>query len=98
MWVLSGPEGARAEVRHQSRYVTQAMPALRAAAVAGVVQLPRMMLTPRFERGELVLVLPDWEPRREIIHVVFASRRGQLPAVGKLIDFLVDRFARLDED
>lgn len=100
LWVLHGPEGARAEVRHRPRYVTRALLALRAAALAGVgvVQLPRMMLTREFEQGALVPVLPGWEPRRELIHLVFASRRGQLPAVRRLIDHLVDRFARLDED
>ncbi len=99
-WVLDGPDGARAEVRHHPRYVTRAMLALRAAAVAGVgvVQLPRMMLRQEFERGELLQVLPGWEPRREIIHAVFASRRGQLPAVRRLVDYLARRFEELVED
>ena len=99
-WVLKGPDGASAEIRHQPRYVTRAMLALKAAAVAGVgiVQLPRMMVSEEFQRGELVPVLSGWEPRREIIHVVFASRRGQLPAVRLLIDYLVERFAALVED
>lgn len=99
-WVLEGPDGARAELRHRPRYVTRGMLALRAAAVAGVgiVQLPRMVLTPEFGRGELVPVLPGWEPRREIVHLVFASRRGQLPAVRLLIDHLAAGFAALDED
>jgi DNA-binding transcriptional LysR family regulator len=99
-WRLIGPGGELAEVAHRPRYVTGAMPALRAAAEAGVgiVQLPRMMLAQPFGQGRLVQVLPGWEPRREIIHVVFASRRGQLPAVRLLIDFLAERFARLVED
>lgn len=100
VWRLCGPGEATAEVRHHPRYVTRAMLALRAAATAGVgvVQLPRMMMTEQLDRGELVSVLPDWEPRREIIHCVFASRRGQLPAVRALIDFLVQRFDTLNED
>lgn len=100
LWRLCGPGEATAEVRHHPRYVTRAMLALRTAAVAGVgvVQLPRMMMTEQLARGELVSVLPDWEPRREIIHVVFPSRRGQLPAVRVLIDHLVERFERLNED
>ena len=76
------------------------MPALRAAAVAGVgiVQLPTMMLGGEIARGELVRLLPDWAPRREIIHAVFASRRGLLPSVRALIDFLMERFQALRED
>jgi len=62
------------------------------------VQLPRMLLREPFERGELVTVLPDWAPRREIVHAVFASRRGQLPAVRALIDFLAEQFAILGDD
>jgi DNA-binding transcriptional LysR family regulator len=76
------------------------MPALRAAAVAGVgvVQLPRMMVREQFARGELVQVLHGWAPRREIVHAVFASRRGLLPAVRALLEFLATEFRRLDED
>ncbi|MCD0503936.1 LysR family transcriptional regulator [Bordetella petrii] len=100
VWDLLGPHGAHAAVRHQPRLVTRGMLALRAAAVAGVgiVQLPTMLLRDQFQRGELVPVLPDWAPRREIIHAVFASRRGQLPSVRALIDFLADRFKALVDD
>jgi len=99
-WVLNGPDGARAEVVHHPRVVTTAMLALRAAAVAGVgvVQLPRMMIADEFAQGQLVQVLPGWEPRREVIHAVYASRRGQLPAVRALIEHLAESFERLDED
>jgi DNA-binding transcriptional LysR family regulator len=99
-WLLNGPDGMRAEVKHQPRYVTRSMLALRAAAISGVgiVQLPRMMVTEQFEHKQLVQVLADWTPRREIIHAVFASRRGQLPAVRLLIDFLVEQFDDLVED
>ncbi|NVD97669.1 LysR family transcriptional regulator [Massilia sp. BJB1822] len=99
-WLLHGPDGMQEDVRHQPRYITRSMLALRAAAVAGVgiVQLPRMMVTEQFERRKLVQVLTDWTPRREIIHAVFASRRGQLPAVRLLIDFLAAQFDSLVED
>ncbi|CAM5494305.1 LysR family transcriptional regulator [Rhodanobacter lindaniclasticus] len=99
-WHLLGPDAAQATIRHHPRLVTRSMPALRAAAIAGVgvVQLPRMMVSDRFARGELTPVLPGWEPRREIIHAVFPSRRGQLPAVRALLDLLVAQFKALDED
>ena len=57
-----------------------------------------MLLREQFERGELVPVLAQWSPRREIIHAVFASRRGLLPAVRSLVDYLAEQFAALDED
>ncbi|AYQ37866.1 LysR family transcriptional regulator [Burkholderia aenigmatica] len=100
VWRLRGPDGAHAEIHHQPRFVTGGMLALRAAAVAGVgiVQLPTMMVRDEVARGELVTVLPDWAPRREIVHAVFASRRGLLPAVRALLDFLAERFAELEPD
>lgn len=100
VWNLIGPDGAQAAVRHQPRLITRGMFALRTAAIAGVgvVQLPSMMVQEQFDRGELVHVIPGWAPRREIIHAVFASRRGQLPAVRAMLDFLAEQFAQLDEN
>lgn len=99
-WHLLGPDAAQATIRHDPRLITRSMSALRTAAIAGVgvVQLPRMMVRDWFASGDLVHVLPDWEPRREIIHAVYPSRRGQLPSVRALLDFLVSEFEVLDED
>jgi len=99
-WVLRGPDGAHADVRHQPRLVTQSMLALRDAAVlgAGVVQLPGMLLREEMRSGALVQVLLGWEPRPEIIHAVYASRRGQLPAVRALLDHLAQQFQVLQEE
>ncbi len=99
-WHLIGPNAAQATVHHYPRLITRSMSTLRSAAIAGVgvVQLPRMMVREQIERGELVQVLPKWEPRREIIHAVYPSRRGQLPSVRSLLDFLTAEFQALDED
>lgn len=99
-WHLLGPDAAQATIRHRPRLVTRSMPALRVAAIAGVgvVQLPRMMVSDRFASGKLTPVLPGWEPRREIVHAVYPSRRGQLPAVRALLDLLLAQFEALDED
>jgi DNA-binding transcriptional LysR family regulator len=100
VWNLLGPEGAVAAIAHEPRLVTRAMPALRSAAMAGVgvVQLPKMMINHQLAGGELIEVLPGWAPRREIVHAVFASRRGLLPSVRTLIDFLGEEFKKLEED
>lgn len=100
LWTLNGPNGEQAAIRHQPRLVTRSMTALLAAAVSGVgiVQLPIMMLNEQIARGELVRVLEGWQPRREIIHAVFASRRGLLPSVRALLDLLAERFSKLNED
>ncbi|VEB95927.1 D-malate degradation protein R [Cedecea lapagei] len=99
-WCLFGPDQQEVIVHYQPRFITTDMIALREAALngIGVVQLPKLMLNKHIERGTLVHVLPEWRARTEFIHVVFPSRRGQLPAVRALIDFLADSYQQLEED
>ncbi len=100
IWHLLGPDGARADIPFQPRLVTRGMGALRAAALAGVgvVQLPTLLVREPIAQGRLLHVIPGWAPRREVVHAVLASRRGQLPAVRGLLDHLVQRFAPLLDD
>lgn len=100
VWSLLGPEGAQAAQHHTPRFMTTDMITLRHAAIAGigVVQLPAMMVREQLADGTLVRLLPDWAPRREIIHAVFPSRRGMISSVRSLIDHLVERFAGIEED
>ncbi|MGE0210391.1 MAG: LysR family transcriptional regulator [Parvibaculaceae bacterium] len=97
IWSLQGPDGATAEVRHAPRLVTDDMVALCFAATRGigVVQLPTMMAGAHLADGSLLDVLPDWAPRAGIVHAVFPSRRGLLPSVRSLIDFLAGEFGEL---
>ncbi len=99
-WQLTGPGGARAEVYFTPRMVTTDMLALREAAMAGVgvVQLPLLMVRDQLASGELEVVLDEWQPRREAIHAVFASRRGLLPSVRALVDYLSEEYQRMEED
>nr|WP_244832182.1 LysR substrate-binding domain-containing protein [Aeromonas hydrophila] len=100
LWSLFGPQGAHADLTHQPRFVTTDMVALRSAALAGVgvVQLPLLMVQEQLTAATLVKVVPAWEPKPELIHAVFPSRRGLLPSVRALIDYLVERFAAIDEE
>jgi DNA-binding transcriptional LysR family regulator len=99
-WSLYGPNNAQAIVHHVPRFVTADMLALRDAALKGlgVVQLPLLMVCDQLANGSLVRVVPEWEARREIIHLVFPSRRGLLPSVRALVDYLAKEFAAIDED
>ncbi|WP_137164248.1 LysR family transcriptional regulator [Pseudomonas asiatica] len=92
IWQLEGPDGAHAEIRHTPRYITDDMSALRQAALdgVGIVQLPFMVVDQDLENGRLVELNPQWEPRCGIVHAVFPSRRGLLPSVRSLIDFLAE--------
>ncbi|SHG13884.1 DNA-binding transcriptional regulator, LysR family [Microbulbifer donghaiensis] len=99
-WELFTEDGRTERVEHSPRYTTSDMTALRRAAVAGVgvCQFPVMMVLDELSDGALVKVLPEWSPRREIIHAVFPTRRGLLPSVRALIDYLADRFVALEQD
>ena len=94
------PDGASAAIRHEPRLVTDDMISLRTAAIAGVgiAQLPTMMVRDELEQGVLVRLVPDWAPDSGLVHAVFPSRRGLLPSVRKLIDYLAMRFAQIEED
>lgn len=97
-WELAGPSKARATIHHAPRLVTDDMIALRDAALRGIgiTQLPAMIVDEALTRGALVELLPGWSPRSGIVHVVFPSRRGLLPSVRALIDFLAERLAEQD--
>lgn len=99
-WALFGPDGAKAEIHYHPRMIATDMLALREAAMAGigVVQLPILMVKDQLTSGELVRVLEAWEPRREVIHAVYPSRRGLLPSVRALVDFLTEEYAKMVEE
>jgi DNA-binding transcriptional LysR family regulator len=89
-WHMVGPRGEEVQVRHRPRYITDDMTALRHAALRGlgIVQLPCMVMEDDLRSGALQDVIPGWEPRGGIVHAVFPSRRGLLPAVRMLIDYM----------
>ncbi|WP_305909437.1 LysR family transcriptional regulator [Methylomarinum sp. Ch1-1] len=99
-WQLHGANGAEAVLHHNPRFVTTDMIALRNAAVTGVgvVQLPVLMVREQLAEGVLLTLLPEWAPCREIIHAVFPSRRGLLPSVRALVDYMADRYRSFEED
>lgn len=99
VWTLSGANGVQLNQHHAPRFVSTDMLTLRQAAMAGVgvAQLPAIMVRDQLADGRLVRVLPDWTSRREVIHAVFPSRRGLLPSVRALIDFLAQRFKFVEE-
>jgi DNA-binding transcriptional LysR family regulator len=93
-WMLIGPAGAEAAVRHRPRVVSDDLAVLREAALAavGAVLLPEEAVRADLADGRLVHVLDDWAPREGEVVALFPSRRGLMPAVRKLIDYLADAF------
>jgi DNA-binding transcriptional LysR family regulator len=96
-WLLHGPNGATVRIPYQPHFVAEDMVALRLAALRGVgiVRLPTIVVKADLLEGRLVDVLPGWAPQSGIIHAVFPSRRGLLPSVRTLLDFLGTEYAAL---
>jgi DNA-binding transcriptional LysR family regulator len=97
-WRLDGPGGAVSTIRHKPRFVTEDMVALRLAALrgVGVCQFPSFVVEEDFRKGRLIDLLPDWAPKPGIIHAAFPSRRGLLPSVRTLLDFLAREYADVE--
>lgn len=58
------------------------------------MRLPTLTIWEDLRAGGLVTILPDWQPPSEIVHAVFPSRRGLLPSIRALLDFLSDECAK----
>ena len=99
-WTWTSPDGETVSEPFSPRLVTTDMVALRNAALAGVgvVELPTLMVTEQLRTGSLVRLLDGWTAPPDIIHAVFPSRRGLLPSVRALIDFLADQYAGFEEE
>lgn len=54
------------------------------------MQLPHMVVDQDLRQGHLIDILPNWVPRSGIVHAVFPSRRGLIPSVRSLIDYLAE--------
>lgn len=97
-WNLAGPNDTSVVISHNPRLVTDDMITLRRLALdaGGIVQLPTMVVFKDLEFGSLVPVLKDWKPKSAVVYAVFPSRRGLLPSVRSLLDFMAEEFDELD--
>jgi DNA-binding transcriptional LysR family regulator len=91
-WTLSNDAGEEVEIVHEPRLSATAFPVLRQAAVdgVGIAMLPEYACHDHLESGELVRLLPEWALPQGILHLVFTSRRGLLPGVRVVIDFIAE--------
>jgi DNA-binding transcriptional LysR family regulator len=92
-WELTDANGERVTVEMTARLVSGEFALLLEAARRGlgVALLPEFVCAPALARGELELVLPDWSAPEGTMHFVYPSRRGMLPGVRALVDFLAER-------
>jgi DNA-binding transcriptional LysR family regulator len=94
-WHLQDASGRLFALEHRPLVTADDLLTLKFAVVqgTGMCILPDYMCTEELAKGELVRVLPGWEPRPGIVMAVFPSRRGMVPAVRRFLDFLGDHVA-----
>jgi len=98
-WKFAGPDDAEIDVPHTPRLATDDLSTLLTGALdgIGIALLPETLVREHLAAGSLVEVLPGLKTPPGLVHLVFASRRGLVPAVRSLIEALAAGFKLLDE-
>jgi DNA-binding transcriptional LysR family regulator len=91
-WPLRDAHGNEEIIAHQPRLAATQFDVLAQAAIEGVgiALLPDSLAARAVAHGKLERVLPEWSTPEGIIHFVFTSRRGLLPSVRAVIEFLAE--------
>jgi DNA-binding transcriptional LysR family regulator len=92
-WGLTARDGRRYLFEHRPRLMCDDFPLARAAAEKGlgVALLPESVCCAAITSKALEIILPEWSPPQGIVHCVYPSRRGVLPAVRVLIEWLAEK-------
>jgi DNA-binding transcriptional LysR family regulator len=95
-WQFESPDGEEISVTHVPRLMTDDFATLRQAAFdgVGVAMLPYFIVKAGLAAGKLEVLLPEFGSPESLVHAVFPSRRGLVPAVRVLLDDLVAGFDR----
>ncbi|MEP6898099.1 MAG: LysR substrate-binding domain-containing protein [Rhodanobacter sp.] len=93
IWDLIGANGEQVNVEMHARLISGDFAVLLESARRGmgVTPLPEFVCASAIARGELEVVLPGWSLPEGMMHFVYPSRRGMLPGVRALVDFLAER-------
>ncbi|MBD8879716.1 MULTISPECIES: LysR substrate-binding domain-containing protein [Rhodanobacter] len=92
-WELIDASGERVNVEVDARLICGDFAVLLEAARrgVGVTLLPEFVCAPAVTSGELEVLLPEWSAPEGTMHFIYPSRRGMLPGVRALVDFLAER-------
>lgn len=93
-WTFYDKSGDAVTVSHRPRLATDDLSTLRAAALdgIGITEIPLELIHRELEDRSLVHVLPDYVSLEGIVHAVYPTRRGMVPAVARLVDTLAAEF------
>ena len=94
-WQFVDAESRPHELVHKPRLSADDFYTVRSAALRGlgVARLPALLVRDDLSSGALVRLLPSLSARSGVVHAVFPSRRGMVPAVRSLLDALSEGFA-----
>ena len=83
---------------HQLRLATDDLASLRVAALSGVgvAMVPREVVEADIQAGRLQRLLPGLASTPGLVHAIFPTRRGMVPAARHLLDALVAGFEDLN--
>ncbi len=87
IWYLRGPGDREFALHHKPSFTVDDLLTLKFAALqgAGMTVMPDYMIRRELREGSLVEIFPEWRPRPGIMHAVFPSRRGMVPAVRRFL-------------
>jgi DNA-binding transcriptional LysR family regulator len=95
--VLTGPNGRRSIVQTTPRFQSNNMVALKESACAdlGIVALPGYVCKNEIAGKKLKQILPRWMAADARVSALIPYKRGLLPAVRSLVDFLARELPRI---
>lgn len=96
-WRLYDGAGNMASVLHHPRLICGDLQLLVETVKAGqgIALLPSTLWELNNADDQLMPVLPGWRAPQGIIYLVYASRRGMVPAVRVLVDYLTEHIGTL---
>lgn len=98
IWNLVDASGKVASLVHHPRFATDDIASLRIAATlgVGVAMLPREFVEDDLRSVRLRHLLPGLGARPGLLHAIFPTRRGMVPAVRHLLDALAAGYESLN--
>jgi DNA-binding transcriptional LysR family regulator len=97
IWNLVDTNGQVVSLVHRPRLATDDIASLRIAALlgVGVALVPREFVAFALQAGRLQRLLPHLAKKAGLVHAIFPTRRGMVPAVRHLLDALVAGYENL---
>ena len=91
-WQHEGEDGAAEAVPQARFFADESMILLEAAAAGlGIACLPTKLCRQSVDQGRLERVLPRWSTPGVTTTLLMPHRRGQLPSVRAVADFLIEK-------